>query len=271
MKTMLRAMIVSFAALFAAQGVEPTAVPTMPSQWSGKKVAFLGDSITDKRKIGTSANYWLYLSQMMGFESWVYGINGHDWNGVLGQAKKLKEEKGDAVDAILIFAGTNDYNSGVPLGEWWQNADEKVNSHGKEVVLSRRHPNHDQRTFRGRINVVMEYIKENFPMQQVILLTPIHRGFAQFGGANIQPEESFPNPIGLYVDAYVDVIREAGNVWAVPVIDLNSVSGLYPLTKSHGRFFHDTQNDLLHPNAEGHRRMAKAIAYQLLAFPADLK
>ena len=100
MKTVLRAMFVSFATLFAAQGVEPTAVPMMPSQWSGKKVAFLGDSITDKRKIGTSANYWLYLSQMMGFEPWVYGINGHDWNGVLGQAKKLKEEKGDAVDAM---------------------------------------------------------------------------------------------------------------------------------------------------------------------------
>ena len=63
-------------------------------------------------------------------------------------------------------------------------------------------------------------------------------------------------------------IREAGSVWAVPVIDLNSISGLYPVADSHVRYFSDGQTDRLHPNAAGHERMAKALAYQLLAFPA---
>ena len=31
------------------------------SQWQGKKVAFLGDSITDKIHIGTEKNYWQFL------------------------------------------------------------------------------------------------------------------------------------------------------------------------------------------------------------------
>ena len=60
-----------------------------------------------------------------------------------------------------------------------------------------------------------------------------------------------------------EAIKEAGNVWAVPVIDLNSICGLYPNTPSHARYFHKKDTDLLHPNAEGHEKMAYAIAYAL--------
>ena len=42
--------------------VEQTTV--MESQWKGKRVAFLGDSITDKKRIGTTKCYWEYLAEM---------------------------------------------------------------------------------------------------------------------------------------------------------------------------------------------------------------
>ena len=103
------------------------------------------------------------------------------------------------------------------------------------------------------------------------MLTPIHRAQAYFGEDNIQPEEAFPNKSGLYVDSYVNVIKEASNVWAVPVIDLNSISGLYPMRDAQTPYFHNEKTDRLHPNAAGHYRMAKALAYQLLAYPADFK
>ena len=252
--------------------VHAEAEPTVPdTQWKGKKVAFLGDSITDKIHVGTTKNYWQFLEEMLGVEPWVYGINGHTWAGVFEQAKKLKAEKGGDVDAIFIFAGTNDFNGGTPLGEWWTVAEEEVNSHGRMMKKPRRAFQKNMATFRGRINTVMEYLKENFPDQQIVLMTPIHRAFATFGGANIQPEESFPNDIGLYVDEYVKVIKEAGNLWAVPVIDLNSVSGLYPVTPSHAKYFHDAKTDLLHPSAQGHYRMAKAMMYQMLTLPAEFK
>ena len=92
----------------------------MRNQWSGKRVAFLGDSITDERHVGTTKNYWQYLSEMLGIVPFVYGINGHQWSDVLGQAWKLYAERGDAVDAVVVFAGTNDFNAGVPLGEWYE-------------------------------------------------------------------------------------------------------------------------------------------------------
>ena len=102
-------------------------------------------------------------------------------------------------------------------------------------------------------------------------MTPIHRGYAKFGDNNIQPDESYPNGIGLYVDEYVKAIKEAANVWAVPVIDLNSISGLCPVFDSHTCYFHKEDTDRLHPNADGHYRMAKALMYQLLAYPADFE
>lgn len=68
-----------------------------------EKVAFLGDSITDKIHVGTTKNYWQYLAEMLGIEPLVYGINGNQWNGILKQAQKLKADVGDEVDAIIIL------------------------------------------------------------------------------------------------------------------------------------------------------------------------
>lgn len=115
----------------------------------------------------------------------------------------------------------------------------------------------------------MDFLKTNFPEQQIILLTPIHRAQARFSNENCQPEEAFPNKLGLYVDAYVNTVKEAGNVWAVPVIDLNSICGLYPMNDAHAVYFHKADTDRLHPNAKGHLRMAKALMYQLMAYPAQ--
>lgn len=245
---------------------------SVPNPWKGKKVAYLGDSITDKIHVGTAKNYWQYLEEMLGVEPLVYGINGHQWDGVLEQAGRLQAERGDDVDAILIFAGTNDFNAGVPLGEWYTEKEEPVEVSGpRQEVRRRRTLQMDGQTFRGRINRALSYLKTNYPAKQIILLTPIRRGYAKFGDNNIQPDESYPNGIGLYVDEYVKAIKEAANVWAVPVIDLNSISGLYPVFDSHTPYFHKEDTDRLHPNADGHYRMAKALMYQLLAYPADFE
>ena len=242
------------------------------TQWKGKKVAFLGDSITDKIHVGTKKNYWQFLEEMLGLEAHVYGINGHQWDGILAQAKLLKEEMGDEVDAIFIFAGTNDYNAGLPLGNWYnyQQVNVEVSGPQQEKRMQRVLQTGSD-NFRGRINKVMGFLKENFPKQQIILLTPIHRASANFGPNNIQPDESYPNQIGEYVDAYVVAVNEASNVWAVPVIDLNSICGLYPLSNAQTGYFHKEKTDRLHPNAEGHYRMAKSIAYQLQLYPSDFK
>ncbi len=263
--------------VYAIPRVKETSGDNLPaavkeSQWKGKKVAFLGDSITDKKRIGTDKCYWEYLAEMLGFTPYVYGINGNQWNKILDQAKKLYEERGTDIDAIFIFAGTNDYNAGVVPGEWYTEGAEVTQvKNGNMETRRLRHFCMTDSTFKGRINRAMDYLKSHFPTKQIILMTPIHRAYAKFGEVNVQPAEVYANKLGIYVEEYVRIVKEAGNVWAVPVIDLNSISGLYPVNDAHAQYFHDGATDRLHPNALGHKRMATAIMYQMLAMPASFE
>jgi lysophospholipase L1-like esterase len=236
--------------------------------WKGKKVAFLGDSISDKRHVGTTRCYWEYLAEWLGLEPFVYAINGNQMNGVLKQAQQLLAERGDDIDAIIIFAGTNDYNAGVPVGDWFTLEERETMVKGGAVeVRPHRIPVLEDTTFKGRMNLVLDFLKTNYPTKQIIMLTPIHRAQATFGNKNVQPEELYANKIGRFVDEYIQAVKEASNVWAVPVIDLNAISGLYPLKDSNVPYFHDGATDRLHPSAAGHERMARALFPQLLLYP----
>ena len=225
-----------------------------------KKVLFLGDSITDARHIGCTKNYWGFLAERYGFKPLVYGINGQRWSDIVAQAKAYGNEHGECPDVVFVFAGTNDFNGNVPLGEWYSLSEEKVNRNGKETVLKKRTLSRDGKTLRGRINVAMEHLVGSFPTAKIVLLTPIHRGYATFGANNVQPDESYANELGLFIDDYVNVVKEAGNVWSAKVVDLNADAGLYPRADSHVPFFSNGERDRLHPSDAGHRRIADAIA-----------
>ena len=225
-----------------------------------KKVLFLGDSITDARHVGCTKNYWGFLAERYGFKPLVYGINGQRWSDIVAQAKAYGNEHGECPDVVFVFAGTNDFNGNVPLGEWYSLSEEKVNRNGKETVLKKRTLSRDGKTLRGRINVAMEHLVGSFPTAKIVLLTPIHRGYATFGANNVQPDESYANELGLFIDDYVNVVKEAGNVWSAKVVYLNADAGLYPKADSHVPFFSNGERDRLHPSDAGHRRIADAIA-----------
>lgn len=238
------------------------------SQWQGKRVAYLGDSMTQPSKNGTNKIYWEYLSEWLGIKPFVYGISGHQWTNIYNQAVKLYQEKGTAVDAIFIFAGTNDYNHGIPMGSFFSQTTKETNHNGKTVTRKYRVPIENDTTFCGRVNKAMAFLKSKFSDQQIIILTPIHRGFAKFSDTNVQPEENFANGTGLFLDNYVDALKQAASIWAVPVIDLYSISGLYPLADSQVQFFNNADTDRLHPNAKGNYRLALTIFHQLQALPS---
>ena len=208
------------------------------SAWRGRRVAFLGDSITDAHHIGCTSNYWNYLERDLGIIPLVYGVNGHQWKHLRGQAARLSAEHPDDVDEIVVFAGTNDFNANVPMGAWTDG----------------------ETSFRGRIASVMDYLQGKYPGVTIWLFTPIHRGYATFGANNVQPDETYANTEGLWIGDYVDVVKEAASKWSnVRLIDLNAESGLYPLFDSHVVFFHNGKTDMLHPNNAGHERLAQAI------------
>lgn len=241
--------------------------------WYGKRVGFIGDSMTDPKnnQADIPRKYWHYLRQMLAIEPYVYGKSGRQWDDVPRQAGLLAAEHGDSVDAVVVFIGTNDFNAGVPLGRWYDEAEGTVTAavHGekKQYRRMRRIYSIDGNTLKGRINIALQKLKTLFPDKQIVLLTPIHRAAATFGDTNIQPDESWQNLCGEYFDAYVDAVKEAGNVWGVPVIDLNAVSGLNPMVTAQQHFFHDKATDLLHPGDKGQLRLAQTLVRQLYSLP----
>lgn len=260
----------SFSVLLSLLCAAAAAQPLLPSQWAGARVAFLGDSITDARQIAATNNiYWHDLEEILGIVPYVYGVSGHRMNQIIGQAERLEREHGQEVDAIIVFVGTNDFNGGIPLGEWYSYSMEETTEDGpRTVVRKHREPVYDEGTFRGRANTTLRWLKTRYPDKQIIFLTPLHRGYARFSDQNIQPPESFANETGCFIDDYVQAVKEIANVWAVPVIDLNSVSGLFPMLDEHARYFRNADSDRLHPNTPGQLRMAWALAFQLLGYPA---
>ena len=250
----------------------PAAAQTMLAHpWQGKRVAYFGDSITDPRNSGSKKKYWGYLQDWLGITPFAYGVSGRQWNDIPRQTDKLKAEHGDDFDAIMIFIGTNDYNNAVPLGRWYDERMEKVEyGHGyvkRTEDRMRRHPSMDAATYRGRINIALDSLKRTFSTKQIVLLTPIHRAGFYANDKNWQCTEDYANRCGEYLDAYVEAVKEAGNIWAVPVIDLNAACGLYPMADAHAQYFHKADTDRLHPNDRGHERMARTLMYQLLALP----
>ena len=112
--------------------------------WMNKRVAYFGDSITDPKNNGSKLKYWNFLQDWLGITPYVYGISGRQWNDIPNQTDKLKAQHGDEVDAILIFIGTNDFNDGVPIGEWYDIREEEVMAgiHEQKHIVTRKrmHP-----------------------------------------------------------------------------------------------------------------------------------
>lgn len=265
-----------FIAGCAAESVSARSVIPVPeshvtpgTQWQGKKVGVLGDSMSQPRDTTQSKRFYNYLADLMGIEPYVYAVSGYQMKQMLGEAERMHADHPEGLDAILIWAGTNDYNSSIPVGEFFTEEPAEVNVNG---VMSRRmHRTHvmSDSTFCGRINMLLSTLKDRYPETQIVILTPIHRGPARFSGKNIQPPEDYANATGAYLDDYVSALRRGGEIWSVPVIDLFSISGLYPASRGYDDYIQRVDTDRLHPSDLGHYRLARTLQFQLMALPPD--
>jgi len=240
--------------------------------WAEKRIAYIGDSVSDPNvKTGEMKHYWQWLSEWLGTETINYSRSGFTLDNGLGSIDKLYAEHGQELDAIIVFLGTNDYNSGLPMGEFFECQE-------KDVEVATGQPRHIEKriqrtlimskeTVKGRLNTLIGKLKNLYPTKQIVLLTPLHRGYATFGDKNIQPDESYPNAAGYYIHDIAQAIREAGQIWSVPVIDLFGQSGLCPTLPEHSQYFFNAERDCLHPNRLGHERIAHLILQQTLVLP----
>lgn len=236
-------------------------------QWRGKRVGFLGDSMTDPNNTASKEHYWSYMAQDLGVTPLVYARSGHQWNHLMQKAEAMLQTEGQNLDAIFIWAGTNDFFHDAPLGDFFSEKDTTANVNGVVVPLKHRDYLFDDKTFCGRINNLLSFLKKNYPHKQIVLMTPIHRAFATFSEKNVQPDELFSNSLGLYLDDYIHALKRGAELWSIPVIDLYTNSGLFPLYDEYVEYFAKPDTDRLHPNDAGHRRLVETIKAQLNGIP----
>lgn len=207
----------------------------------GKKMAFLGDSITEGVGVEDLNNlYWKRIEQQTGAICYGYGICG---TRIAVQKQPSGEPSFDLyfgsrvddmiedADVVVVFGGTNDFGHGdAPFGKDTDRTEE---------------------SFCGAFHVLLQKLIHRYPDAQLVVMTPLHRSSENDLGVNefgIRRER----PLEEYVDA---IIRISG-YYGVPVLDLFRTSGLQPAVPVLQERF---MPDGLHPNDLGQKKMADKL------------
>lgn len=114
-------------------------------------------------------------------------------------------------------------------------------------------------TFCDGLHKLCRYLCNTYKDKDIIFLTPVKRKQpAGTGGGTwdcIYPEDT--NAEGKTLKDYRDAIIEACEYYSIPYIDTYTISGLNPHIDP--SIFADTDGRAVHPNEEGHRRLASAV------------
>lgn len=206
-----------------------------------KKIAFLGDSITEGACVSNLENiYWKRVAVQTGAVSFGYGIGGTriapqqhpDDNPIYGQyfGSRISEMIPDA-DVVVVFGGTNDFGHGdAPFGDV-QGADED--------------------SFCGAVHKLIRDLINRYPKAQIMFMTPLHRSLENELGYN-----EFGVRRDHRLEDYVNAIQTIAGYYGIPVLDLFRTSGLQPAVPILKERY---MPDGLHPNDVGHERIADRL------------
>lgn len=207
----------------------------------GKKIAFLGDSITEGVGPSSLNNvYWKVLERKTGASCFGYGISGsrianQKVHGPYPESEKYFATRVESMipdaDLIVVFGGVNDFGHGdAPFGT---------------------HADRTDDTFCGAVHNLMERLICRYPEATIVFMTPLHCmdeedvTYTCFGSrrcGNLQ--------------MYVDAIIEAAAYYAIPVLDLYRTAGIQPSVAQLRDAF---MPDGLHPNDAGNARVASRL------------
>lgn len=206
----------------------------------GKKINFLGDSITEGSGASCTDNCYVSLIEKdTGAICRNYGIGGtriarqqvpscekHDKDF----PSRVEGMDADA-DIVIVFGGTNDYG------------------HGDASLGMFEHRTVD--SFYGALHVLYTSLIEKYPDSKIVILTPLHR----LNEMNLRGDGSKSRDYAT-LKAYVDMIRTVAEHYSLPVLDLYAESGMQPNIPIIQEKF---MPDGLHPNDAGHRKLADKI------------
>lgn len=215
----------------------------------GKKINFIGDSITEGARVVSPDNYYPnIIKREAGLaEARNYGVGGsriarvQEIKNPSDEDFNLRAERMDKdFDAVVVFGGTNDFGHGtIPLGKMGDT---------------------DVYTFYGAVRTLCLYLIKNFPDKPIVFMTPLHRLNEELD-YNKRLEDGNPNARPL--SDFVNAIKEVCELFSIPVLDMFRDSGMPARVWAWCERY---MPDGLHPNDEGQ----KLIAHKLLKFLENL-
>lgn len=232
--------------------------PNTRNNLQGKKVIFIGDSIT-AAQVGVDENsvYHKIFANLYGCINVNLGVNStcianNTTNG-LGSSRfvtRVTAENLEGASLIVIFGGTNDFSyDSKAIGDIFIEesivASDRIGD--KKIV-----PTDDTDTFDGAYHELIKEIRSVSPNTPILLITPMKRGRYQSG----RPTSNEKNANGNYLDDFVSCIKKIGSYYSIPVLDLNSASQLDFTVQNISEKY---SIDGLHPNADGHKLIGNLL------------
>lgn len=208
----------------------------------GKKINFLGDSITEG--VGTSGpskTYHALVKEWAGLaEARNYGKSGTKIarlpvvsDNPFDQDFNLRAPSMDKdADVVVVFGGTNDFgHRTIPLGD--------MNSR-------------DVHDFYGAMHQLCLYLIKNYTDKEIVFMTPIHR-LNEMLDYNNRLADGGP---AIPLKSFVDAIKEVCEFYSIPVLDIYKESGMYGQVWA---WCEKYMPDGLHPSDFGHEILAKKL------------
>ena len=221
------------------------------SHWKGKRIGFLGDSITQ------FAEYVNSYASLTGCTAVNYGVSATHMAKSSSSDTNAFERRYSSMarnlDMVIVFGGTNDFGhtTTAAFGEF------------SDGTKSSKY------TFYAGLHRLFKGLKTRYPNIPVVVMLPIHHG------TEIDQKEYIINSDNTITEGtnattgktfreYVNAIREVAAYYSLIVLDAYSYSGLTPMTEigaSNRKFFRDG----LHLNEAGGLRLARWMYPQLEA------
>lgn len=203
-------------------------------RWKGKGLGYIGDSITDVdgwKEVATR-----FLEGAMILDS---GTSGSSMGYKIGSANRGSMT---GVDLAIVALGTNDWGFNRVLG-----------SFGDAASPSTTYGNYaGPGTFYGDVRGLIEAILTEKPTVRLGFTTPLPRTLLEEGGSG--SGITAVNGNGNTLRQFADAIRQVCESYAIPVLDLNRVSGWN--TYNIGSY----TSDGLHPNRAGYNSYSPMVA-----------
>lgn len=214
--------------------------------WINKKVACLGDSITegDSGEGGLIDSYVPKLKKYIGTTAQNFGKSGalitKKTDDDISFVNRVGAIKGQ--DVVTIFGGINDFQWNAPLGTMADGIDKPT-------------------TFFGALKYVITTLAATNPKAKLMLITPMKTTKFQYhtydSNGNLMQ-----NANGNTQLDFVNAIKQVGEYYSIPVLDMYSNSNYSPYLPS--QIGHDYFTvDGLHPTAHGYERIAQTIGHAI--------